>query len=97
MILVHDKDIARIFTYPQQIEEEKYKERSRENKRLIIGDGNFSYASLNLQGGGNGSPFPNCCKSGIKWVGECLTSLNDCFRCGKMDHKIRHFTSIAKE
>lgn len=97
MPLVHDMDVARIFTHPQQIEEEKHKERSREKKRLIIGDGNFSYDSLNLQGGGNGPPLPDCCKCGIKWVGECLTSLNDCFGCGKMDHKIWHFISIAKE
>ncbi|XP_049391112.1 uncharacterized protein LOC125855429 [Solanum stenotomum] len=48
------------------------------------------------QGGNvNRSLFPNCAKCVRKHDGKGLTSSNAYFGCGKMDHKIRDFPSVA--
>ncbi|WMV50567.1 hypothetical protein MTR67_043952 [Solanum verrucosum] len=44
-----------------------------------------------------GSLFPNCAKCRRKHEGECLAGSNACFSCGKIDHKIRHCPSIARD
>ncbi|WMV25577.1 hypothetical protein MTR67_018962 [Solanum verrucosum] len=47
-------------------------------------------------GNASGSSLTSCAKCGKKHDGRCLADSNACFGCGKMEHKIRYFSSIAK-
>jgi len=49
------------------------------------------------QGGNSGGySLSTCVKCGIKYEGKCLASSNAGFGCGKTNHKIRDYPSVAK-
>ena len=49
-MLVHDIDISCLMMDTQQIDEEKFKERSREAKRARVNDDNYSHSRSGGQG-----------------------------------------------
>uniref|UniRef100_M1DNE7 Gag-pol protein n=1 Tax=Solanum tuberosum TaxID=4113 RepID=M1DNE7_SOLTU len=97
-ILIKEINISHLMTHSQQIQEEKFKERSRESKRTKTTDGVFSHPR---SGGGNRSEGNGSSeqrvseKFGKIHRGECLADSNVCFGCGKINHKIRDCPSVT--
>ncbi|XP_049406212.1 uncharacterized protein LOC125869830 [Solanum stenotomum] len=89
VMLIYEIDISHLMVHGKQIEEEKLKEGSKEEKRAKTGDGKFSHAKS------SGHGIPKC---GRKHKGKCLAGTNGCFGCGKSGNKMRDcLMLVAKE
>ncbi|WMV24000.1 hypothetical protein MTR67_017385 [Solanum verrucosum] len=101
IMLVKEIDVSRLIVHAQKIGEENLKEKTRESKRERKDNRNFSHSR---SGGGNHSQgngsskkmVPELQRCGKGHRSECLADKNACFGCGKMDHMIRNYPSVAK-
>ncbi|XP_055822095.1 uncharacterized protein LOC129890597 [Solanum dulcamara] len=100
---------AEFMTHVEQIEEKNLKEVARMTKKARIEDGSsFDNSSVpkyhkdrvpnpRYQGDNDsGQAFLACQKCGKYHPGDCLASSGVCFGYGVKDHKLRHFSWVAK-
>ncbi|XP_049372832.1 uncharacterized protein LOC125837803 [Solanum verrucosum] len=97
-MLLEDMNISRFMTHSQQVEDDKLREMTKDNKkartRKFRQDQNGRTSGSKSQGSASGNKtFPTCPKCGKNHLGDCLAGKEGCFGCGQSGHRLKNFLS----